>query len=161
MIIAIFPELLARGGIQRVGQHVCAVLQEVANDGDEPCYLFSLNDPKGLHPVEVAGHAFVVKGFGMNRIALARAVLSKSFKSRLLYVGHPHLAPLGLLCKLLNPRLRYVVSAYGIEVWNPLSVLRRLGLRRAAALTSISDFTARKMVEIQGVDEARIQIVPC
>jgi phosphatidylinositol alpha-1,6-mannosyltransferase len=161
MILAIFSELLARGGIQRVGQHVCAVLQEVADDGDEPCYLFSLNDPKGLHPVEVAGRAFIVRGFGMNRIALARAVLSKSLKCRLLYVGHPHLAPLGLLCKLLNPRLRYVVSAYGIEVWTPLSPLRRLGLRSATALTAISDFTARKMVETQGVDAARIQVVPC
>ena len=161
MILAIFPELLSRGGIQRVSQHICAVLQEVADDADEQCYLFSLKDPKGLHSVEVAGRAFVVRGFGMNRIALARALLSKSFRSRLLYVGHPNLAPLGLLCKLLNPRLRYVVSAYGLEVWNPLSTLRRLGLRSASAVTSISDFTARKMVEMQGVDAARIQIVPC
>ncbi len=161
MILALFPELLSKGGIQRVSQHVCAVLQEIADDLKEPCHLFSLNDSKGLHHVEVAGRRFTVRGFGRNRISLALALLAHSFKSRLLYIGHPHFAPLGLLCRTFNPRLRYVVSAFGLEVWTRLAYLRRLGLRHAAAITSISDFTAQRMVEVQGLSSSRIEIVPC
>jgi len=161
MILAIFPELLSRGGIQRISQQVCAVLQEVADDEKESCYLFSLNDPEGFHQVDVAGRGFVVRGFGKKRIGLVRALLSRSLKIRLLYIGHPHFAPLGLLCKVFNPHLRYVVSAYGLEVWNSLSRVRRLSLRRATALTSISAFTARKMSEVQGVDAAKIEVIPC
>ena len=59
MILAIFPELLSKGGIQRISQHVCAVLQEVADDEKESCYLFSLNDPEGFHQVDVAGLGFI------------------------------------------------------------------------------------------------------
>jgi glycosyltransferase involved in cell wall biosynthesis len=161
MILAIFPELLSRGGIQRFTQHVCAVLQEIADDSSEPCQLFSLNDSKGLHPIDVAGRSFVVRGFAKNEFRFVMAALVRSFRCRLLYVGHPNFAPLGLLCRLLNPRVRYIVSAYGLEVWNPLSALRRLGLQRASAVTSISDYTARKMIEVQGVDPARIVVIPC
>jgi glycosyltransferase involved in cell wall biosynthesis len=161
MILALFPELLSKGGIQRVSQHVCAVLQEIADDLKEPCQLFSLNDPKGLHHIEVAGRRFVVRGFGQNRIGLALALLLHSFQIRFLYVGHPHFAPLGLLARAFNPRLRYVVSAFGLEVWDRLSYLRRLGLRHAAVITSISAFTAQRMIEVQGVDSSKIEIVPC
>jgi glycosyltransferase involved in cell wall biosynthesis len=161
MILAIFPELLSRGGIQRITQHVCAVLQEIADDAPEPCQLFSLNDPKGLHHVDVAGRSFVVRGFAKNKLSFIGAILSTIFRCRLLYAGHPNFASLGLFCKFLNPRVHYVVSGYGIEVWTRLSPLRRLGLRRAKVVTSISHFTARKMIEVQGVDPARVEVIPC
>lgn len=161
MILALLPELLSRGGIQRISQQVCAVLQETAHDLGEPCHIFSLNDPKGLHHLEVEGRRFLVRGFAKNEFRFVKAALLKSLGCRLLYVGHSNFAPLGLLCRFLKPRLRYVVSAYGLEVWNTLSPLRRIGLQRANAVTSISDFTARKMVEVQGVDIAKIHVIPC
>jgi phosphatidylinositol alpha-1,6-mannosyltransferase len=161
MIVALLPELLSQGGIQRMCQNVGAVLQELADDLGETCELLSLNDPKGLHQLEVAGRRFVVRGFAKNKISFVWALLSRSFRTRILYLGHPNLAPLGLLCKFLKPRVRYVVSAYGLEVWHPLSALHRLGLQRANAVTSISDFTARKLVEVQGVDPAKIEVIPC
>ncbi len=161
MILVLFPELLCKGGIQRMGQQVCAVLQELADDLEQSSELFSLNDPEGLHHLEVAGRRFVVRGFAKKKSSFVWAVLSRSFKTSILYVGHPHFAPLGLLCKFMNPHLRYVVSAYGLEVWTPLSALRRLGLQRATAVTSISDFTARKIIDVQGVAPARIKVIPC
>jgi phosphatidylinositol alpha-1,6-mannosyltransferase len=161
MILALFPELLSKGGIQRVSQHVCAVLQEMEDDAQEPCYLFSLNDPKGLHQLKIAGRRFQVRGFAKNKFRFVLAALSRSFKCRLLYLGHPNFAPLGLLCKFLNPRVRYVVSAYGLEVWHRLSVLCRLAFQRANVVTSISEFTARKLVDVQGVDAASIEVIPC
>ena len=161
MIVALLPELLSQGGIQRMGQNVCAVLQELADDLGETCELLSLNDPKGLHQLEVAGRSFVVRGFAKNKISFVWALLTKCFKTRILYLGHPNFAPLGLLCRFLNPSVRYVVSAYGLEVWHPLSALGRLGLQHANAVTSISDFTARKLIEVQGVDPAKIEVIPC
>lgn len=161
MILALFPELLSQGGIQRMGQNVCPVLQELAEELGESCELLSLNDPNGLHRLEVAGRSFVVRGFAKKKSSFVWAVLSKCFRTRILYLGHPNFAPLGLLCKFLNPRVRYVVSAYGLEVWHPLSALDRLGLQHASAITSISDFTARKLIDVQGVDPAKVEVIPC
>lgn len=161
MILGLFPELLSEGGIQRISQDTCAVLQELADSLGQPCHLFSLNDAQGLHELEVAGRRFVVRGFGRARGSFIRAVLAQLFKTRLLFVAHPNFAPLGLFCKSLNPRLRYVVTAYGLEVWYPMPLLNRLGLRGAHALTSISDYTAQKMVEAQGVRAEKIAVIPC
>jgi glycosyltransferase involved in cell wall biosynthesis len=161
MILGLFPELFSSGGIQRISQDVCAVLQEMADNLGQPCCLFSLNDPEGMHQMEVAGRRFNFRGFGRKKGRFVRAVLSKIFKSRLVYIAHPNFAPLGLLCKSLNPRLRYVVTAYGVEVWNPMPKLNRMGLKSAHALTSISDFTARKMVKMQGVNPNKIAVIPC
>jgi phosphatidylinositol alpha-1,6-mannosyltransferase len=111
--------------------------------------------------MEVAGRRFHVRGFGRKKGSFIRAVLSKIFRTRLAYIAHPNFAPLGLLCKVLNPRLRYVVTAYGVEVWQPMPRLNRLGLKSAHALTSISDFTARKMVKMQGVNPHKIAVIPC
>lgn len=161
MILALFPELLSRGGIQRTSQNVCAVLQEFADDLGDTCELLSLNDPEGLHQLEVAGRRFVVRGFAKRKRSFVWALLSRCFRTRILYLGHPNFAPLGLLCKFLNSRVRYVVSAYGLEVWNPLSAFRKLGLQRASGVTSISEFTARSLIEVQGVDPAKIEVIPC
>jgi glycosyltransferase involved in cell wall biosynthesis len=161
MIIALFPELLSKGGIQRMSQNVCAVLQEFADDLGDTCELLSLNDPEGLHQLEVAGRRFVVRGFAKRKSRFVWTLLSRCFRTRILYLGHPNFAPLGLLCKFLNSRVRFVVSAYGLEVWNPLSAFHKRGLQRASAITSISEFTARKLIEVQGVDPARVEVIPC
>jgi glycosyltransferase involved in cell wall biosynthesis len=161
MILALFPELLSKGGIQRISQDVCAVLQEQADLMGEPCHVFSLNDPKGVHDMEVAGCRYKVRGFAKSELSFVLALFAKITKCRLLYLGHPNFSALGLFCRALNSHLPYVVSAYGLEVWTPLSPFRRLGLRRASTVTSISRFTARKIVEVQGVDCEKVQVIPC
>lgn len=161
MILGLFPELLSNGGIQRISQDVCAVLQDLAEGTGQPCHIFSLNDPAGLHQMLVNGRRFTVRGFNRSKGSFVRAVLREAFRCGLLYLAHPNLAPLGLFCKSVNPRLRYVVTAYGVEVWSPLPGLIRLGLKSATALTSISDFTARKMVAEQGVNPRKVAVIPC
>lgn len=161
MILGLFPELLSNGGIQRISQNICAVLQEFADNRGQVCNIFSLNDPKGFHELEVAGRRYKVRGFGKNKLRFVLTIFAVSFKSRLFYIAHPNFALLGLLFKLLNPHARYIVAAYGVDVWNPLPLLCRLGLRYAHALTAISNFTAQKMVEIQGVEPNQIEVIPC
>jgi glycosyltransferase involved in cell wall biosynthesis len=161
MILAIVPELLSRGGIQRISQQVCAVLHETAHERGESCKIFSLNDPPGTHQLMVESRYFLIRGFGKKRVSFAIASLFQSRKCRIIYVGHPNFALLGLLCQLINRNLHYIVSAFGLEVWNPLSRLRRFGVRRATAVTAISEFTASKLVEVQGVERARIHVIPC
>jgi glycosyltransferase involved in cell wall biosynthesis len=78
----------------------------------------------------------------------------------MVHVAHPNLASLGLLVKLLRPRIPYAVAAYGIDVWRPLPVLRRLGLRSATAVAALSRFTAEKLIEVQGVRSSKIKNLP-
>ena len=143
-----------------MSQHVCAVLHEMAENLERPCHLFSLNDPVGVHVMKVAGRRFTVRGFGKKKGSFVRAVIAKIPNGRLVYTAHPSFGPLGLLCKLLNSRVHYVVTAHGTEVWNPMSWLHRLALQHATALTAVSASTAQYLIQVQGVDPSKIVVIP-
>jgi hypothetical protein len=62
VIIGLFPELDAPGGVQRAGRHLAAVLTEFAASRGMECRLISLNDSQELHRMSVGGREFVFTG---------------------------------------------------------------------------------------------------
>ncbi|HBB86430.1 MAG TPA: hypothetical protein DC047_02310 [Blastocatellia bacterium] len=160
MIVGLFPSLLQTGGIQRVSQHVATVLNEIALSRGCSCHLLSLNDPPGEGRMESRDLNLKILGFGRDKKQFSLAALSLVKKDNLVYIGHPNLAPIGLLLKFLRPSIRYVVTAHGADVWEPLSGLRRWGLRSATVVTAPSNFTASTIVEVQGLDSSRVSVLP-
>ena len=161
MILGVFTGLTEHGGIQRYGHHAAAVIAMLARDRGEDYRFLGLNDPAGKHEIESAGVRFSIEGFARNKPGLIRAVLSSARATRIAYLNHPNLAPLGLALRALNPGSRYIVSTYGFEVWEPLSSLRGFALQRAERVTAIAEFNAVKVAELQHVAPERIAIVPC
>ena len=49
MIVGLFTELLAPGGVQIAGRHTATVLSEIARERGGPYRFLSLNDPIGEH----------------------------------------------------------------------------------------------------------------
>jgi glycosyltransferase involved in cell wall biosynthesis len=76
-------------------------------------------------------------------------VLAELPRRPLLVLGHVNLAPLSLGLG------RYGVIAHGTEVWTPLPPLRRWALRRATAVGCVSEHTAGRVQQVQGVAAAR------
>jgi len=62
--------------------------------------------------------------------------------------------------QLLNRRFQYWVAAHGVEVWSPLSPVRRLALRQARGITAVSAFTAERVVQAQGLDPGKVFLLP-
>ena len=147
MILGVFTGLTEHGGIQRYGHHAAAVIAMLARDRGEDYRFLGLNDPAGKHEIESAGVRFSIEGFARNKPGLIRAVLSSARATRIAYLNHPNLAPLGLALRALNPGSRYIVSTYGFEVWEPLSSLRGFALQRAERVTAIAEFNAVKVAE--------------
>lgn len=81
-------------------------------------------------------------------------------KPELVLIGHLHYAPLGLLLSTLRPGLRYAVMVHGIEAWRKLSRIQRAAMQHAHFVTSVSEYTKRTLVELNGLDAERIHIVP-
>ncbi len=161
MIVGLFPELLANGGIQRAGRHTAVVLAKYAAEKGMSCRLLSLNDPRGIHLVKVGGLEFAFRGFNRAKGRFIRTALRKAMGgARLTVVEHPYLAPLAQAMKLVAPGLRTVIQAHGTEVWTPLAVPRRWGLRHADCVLAPSSVTARQLVAVQGIDEKRVHCLP-
>jgi phosphatidylinositol alpha-1,6-mannosyltransferase len=160
MILGLFTGVMATGGIERLSRHTAAVLTTFAQKCDLPCTILSLNDPPGHHAIQVAEVSFTLRGFGRQKSAFVLSALAAASRGFLVYIGHPNLAPIGLLMKAIRPSLEYWVATYGIDVWEPLSPLRRLALQAASGVTTISRYTAKMLVEIQQLSCSKITLIP-
>ena len=161
MVIGLFPELEAPGGIQRVGRHVGAVTAEWAAERGEACRFFSLNDPPGLHRITLAGTEFVFTGYDRGKAALAWNVLRAAGRCGerrgLVIAAHVNLAPVAALVKARRPGWRMLMLTHGLEVRAPLGGLRRWALAKADLVLAPSRDTAEQVVAQQGIPKERVR----
>src|SRR5438034_4410431 len=132
VLIGLFPELDAPGGVQRAGRHLAAVLTEFAANRGMECRLLTLNDSPQLHRMTLAGREFVFTGCerAKGRFA-ATALRAARRKARLVLAAHPNLAPVVQAMRIAAPRMKSIVCAHGADVWEPLGMLQRLALRHS------------------------------
>src|SRR5712664_2561548 len=62
VLIGLFPELDAPGGVQRAGRHLASVMTEFAASRGMECRILSLNDRTELKRLTVAGHEIAFTG---------------------------------------------------------------------------------------------------
>ena len=161
MIIGLFPELDAPGGIQRASRHIAAVLTEFAAGRGMECRLLSLNDSPELHRQSLGGKDFIFTGCQREKGRfLAGALRAARRKAKLVVATHPNLAPITQAMRLAAPRLKSIVCTHGVEVWEPLPALRKLALRKADLVTAPSKFTADHVASDQQVAPERIRLLP-
>jgi hypothetical protein len=161
VIIGLFPELDAPGGVQRAGRHIAAVLSEFASGRGMECRLLSLNDSPELHRISVGGKDFVFTGCERAKGRfIAAAIRAARRKAKLVVAAHPNLAPVVQGMRLAAPRIKSIVCAHGVEVWEPLPRMRRLALRKVNLVLSPSAYTADHVVSDQGVERKHARVLP-
>jgi phosphatidylinositol alpha-1,6-mannosyltransferase len=161
VLIGLFPELDAPGGVQRAGRHLAAVMMEFASSHKMECRLISLNDSPELHRMTLGGREFVFTGCdrakGRFTVTALRAARRKA---KLVLAAHPNLGPVVQALRLAAPRMRTIICTHGIEVWEPLSRWRRQALQRSNLVLAPSRDTADHVAEHQGVAREKIRVLP-
>lgn len=161
VLIGLFPELDSAGGVQRAGRHLAAVMSEFAAGRGMDCRLITLNDTPELHRLSVGEREFVFTGCERSKTRLiVSALRAARRKAKLVLAAHPHLAPIAQAMRLPAPRLRSIVCTHGIEVWEPLSSLRRRALRNADLVLAPSRDTLEHVVGQQGVRRDKVRVLP-
>jgi phosphatidylinositol alpha-1,6-mannosyltransferase len=161
VLIGLFPELDAAGGVQRAGRHLAAVLREYASGHGHDCRLLSLNDSRELHRMSVGGREFVFTGSDRGKARfLATAMRTARRHPKLVLAAHANLGPVVQAMRITAPRLKSIVCTHGIEVWEPLPTLRRQALRRATLVLAPSRDTADHVASQQQVPREKIRVLP-
>jgi phosphatidyl-myo-inositol dimannoside synthase len=168
VLIGLFPELDAPGGVQRAGKHVASVMTEFAASRGMECRILSLNEGPELKRLKVAEREIVFTGserakgrFLMTAIRTARRPVSKGkSKIKLVVAGHPNLAPVVRAMRFAAPRVKSIICTHGVEVWEPLTRLRRMALRSANVVMAPSKYTAEQVAAVQGVAPEKIRVLP-
>lgn len=151
------------GGMQAFNRRVAASLADSATaaGGPQP-RIHILRDIDKDMPTD--GRA-LSRGFGSDRVGFAWASLRAAGHADMLLLGHINLLPLGWLAKAVRPRLRLILFAHGIEVWDDPAYRRRRfyepGLLRSVdRVVSVSRTTARIMADRFKVPASKFAILP-
>jgi phosphatidylinositol alpha-1,6-mannosyltransferase len=161
VLLGLFSELNTPGGVQRAGRHVAGVMSEFAAGRGLECRLLTLNDSPELHRMTVGTREFVFTGSARGKaqfsVAAARAARRRA---KLIVAGHPHLAPVVQGSRLFAKEAKSIVWTHGLEVWEPLSLLRRRALRSADLVIAPTNDTANQVASQQDVPRERIRVLP-
>jgi phosphatidylinositol alpha-1,6-mannosyltransferase len=161
VLLGLFSELDTPGGVQRAGRHVAAVMSEFAAGHGMDCRLLSLNDSPELHRMAVGTREFVFRGSARGRARFsAAAVRAARRRAKLVVAGHPFLAPVARGTKFFARQAKSIVWTHGLEVWEPLSILRRRALCNAELVIAPTNDTAIHVESQQRVPRERIRVLP-
>jgi phosphatidylinositol alpha-1,6-mannosyltransferase len=136
------------GGIQRFNQRVIAALAEISGDnGWKRPAVHVMRDGKADIPETTA---VAIRAFGSWRLGFIVHSAVAALSCKILFLGHVNLLPVGLLCKLLSPRIKLVLFVHGDEVWNDpahrrMQFYEPLIARALDRIASVSTFTASRM----------------
>lgn len=153
----------AHGGIPAYNRMVCRALDEIDDVADEERrVLIAMDRRTDLAAAAKEFSSLTLESFDGHRSSFVRRVVATALRERidLALIGHVNYAPMGLLLKRLRPNLRYGVMVHGVEAWSRLPRIRRRALRNADFVMSVSDYTKRQVVEVNGVNPERVYLLP-
>ena len=159
-LIGLFPGFHGIGGIQEASRQTATALDAIALENGWRTRFLALNDSRGDGRFTWGGREVSFRGFGRAKIpfVFSAARLLRG-NSRIVLAAHPNLA-LPAACMKACSRIRMIVVAHGVEVWSPLSQVRRRALLCADLVLAPSSDTAEKLVAVQGVSLQRTRRLP-
>ena len=84
--------------------------------------------------------------FQKNNIRFILDILFLKKKPDIVILSHINLAIVGLILRIMKPRCKIWLVAHGIEVWRPLTLIKRLCLKSCNKIISVSSFTRQQMI---------------
>jgi phosphatidylinositol alpha-1,6-mannosyltransferase len=146
------------GGIQKMTRTLAHSLHILAQRNTWDFELWSLYDSKrDLMAQYLPASKF--RGFGVNRLNFMLKTVFAAKKPEVIILTHINLAIIGLLIKKINPNCKVWLIAHGIEVWRPLSGLKRTLLKRCDKVVCVSNFTKQQMIARHKVDETKCTVL--
>lgn len=95
-----------------------------------------------------------------NRLQFVYAAFVKALQQDVVILGHLNLALIGVLIKLFSPKKKLVVICHGIEVFRPVSGLKKRVLQQADRILAVSTYTKNQLIVQQQLPAEKITVFP-
>lgn len=145
------------GGIEKVCRSVSKVLTDLSarNVVSRHSVLSMYDDETDERYVTKANFT----GFSRKKISFALRAISEGYQADIVILSHVHLLLFAWIIKKLKPKVRIVLFAHGIEIWNTLATWKRVFLQNSTEIWAVSHYTASKIKQIHHVDSQKITIL--
>jgi glycosyltransferase involved in cell wall biosynthesis len=149
------------GGIQMFNRLLAKALSDLSAEHGARCEILSLKDQNVDVDTRYLPPGQTFRCFGGSRSAFAAAAAKSAATRRhdVILLGHVNFGSLALALRAITPTSRQWFFAHGIDVWGRLPFHRRYALRQADAIYAVSDYTRRRMAEMNSVDPERVSIL--
>lgn len=146
------------GGIQKMTRTLAHSLHLLAERNHWNFKLWSAYDANSdLMPQYLPAREFT--GFGANRITFVLRTLFAVRKPDVIIISHINLALIGLLVSKINPKCKIWLIAHGIEVWRPLSPIKKNFLKHCDKVICVSNFTKQQMISRHHIDPGVCEVL--
>jgi phosphatidyl-myo-inositol dimannoside synthase len=98
------------------------------------------------------------KGFNNKKIPFVFNAIIQSLRQDVLILGHVNTAIIGVVYKTLFPKRKLILICHGIEVWQPLSGLKKKLIDRADKVFAVSEYTRQQIIKHQGKSELSVSV---
>ncbi|HWZ36318.1 MAG TPA: glycosyltransferase family 4 protein, partial [Mucilaginibacter sp.] len=146
------------GGIQKMTRTLAHALQQVTLRNQWDFKLWSAYDASNdLMPQYLPAENF--RGFGIKRGLFILNSLKIAYLADVIIISHINMASIGLIIKTINPKCKIWLIAHGIEVWRPLSIIKKLFLKRCDKIICVSNFTKQEMIRWHKVNTNKCEVL--
>lgn len=149
----------ATGGIEKVCRVAGKALYELGLQFGGQVKIYSMHGPRGKADGNKYFPQLIFTGFGRKRIRFVLKSVNSGRKSRVVILSHINLLPVGWMIKKFKPSVKLVLLAHGIEIWDPLSRIRRKMLHACDLILPVSRFTKDRIKELHGIPENRLVVI--
>ncbi len=148
----------ATGGIQKMTRTLAHALNQVALQNNWGFKLWSAYDKdNNLMPQYLAPSNF--KGFNIKRVSFFFNTIKIAPNADVVILSHINMAIIGLAIKIINPRCKVWLIAHGIEVWRPLSFIKKFFLKRCDKIICVSNFTKQEMIRWHQINANKCEVL--
>lgn len=128
------------GGIQTFNKYFISALEDISTENDnvsaEIVGIYDKqNDVKSTLPFH---------GLENSKLKAFKFIMSNAKKFDTFIFAHVNLAPLAVLLRILNPKVRIVFCTHGIEIWKKLPKTTEWIMNRSTVLT-VSNFSMKEL----------------
>jgi glycosyltransferase involved in cell wall biosynthesis len=133
------------GGIQKMNRTLAHALHMLSQRNNWDFTLWSAYDSNhDLMEKYLPKENF--RGFGIKRIGFALNIINTKQKPEIVIISHINMSIIGLLIKMTNPKCKIWLIAHGVEVWRPLSLIKKIFLKHCDKIVCVSNFTKQQMI---------------
>jgi glycosyltransferase involved in cell wall biosynthesis len=139
------------GGIQKMTRTLGHSLNQIAKNNNWDFRMYSAYDAYyDLMPQYIPASKF--RAFNRNKLQFVIRSVKVGIESDVIILSHINLSLVGLLIKTLNPKCKVYLIAHGIEVWRPVSFIKKALLKRCDKIICVSKYTKQQMINWHNVD---------
>jgi phosphatidyl-myo-inositol dimannoside synthase len=145
------------GGIEKFNKAFMKALSEISDEQKTELSVISSHDSR-IDERYIDEKRFT--GFGGRKLWFVPYAFLQALKHDIIFLGHINLAPVGLLIKTFKPKIKIYLAAHGIEIWNEVSFIKRLFLKKCDFILAVSNYTKERIIETHKFPAERITIFP-